>query len=67
QMQKSARPWAGERGKVDEDLLKRAVGDLSAPTYLITGPPAMVEAMQATLQFAGVEPGRIVTEEFYGY
>lgn len=66
-MEKSARPWAGERGKVDEDLLKRAVGDLSAPTYLVTGPPAMVEAMQATLQFAGVEPGRIVTEEFYGY
>jgi len=64
---KSRLPWAGETGPIDEALLKRAVGDLSAPMYYVVGPPALVEAMQATLQFAGVAPERIATEEFYGY
>jgi ferredoxin-NADP reductase len=64
---KSRLPWTGETGPIGEELLKRAVGDLAAPIYYVVGPPGLVEALQATLQFAGVEPGRIVTEEFYGY
>ncbi|MEW5881835.1 MAG: FAD-dependent oxidoreductase [Pseudomonadota bacterium] len=60
-------PWTGETGPIDEALLKKAVGDLGRPIFYVVGPPAMVEAVQGTLRFAGVEPGRIVTEEFYGY
>lgn len=67
QMNRSRVPWAGETGPIGEDLLKRALGDLRAPMYYVVGPPALVEAMQATLQFAGVAPERIATEEFYGY
>jgi ferredoxin-NADP reductase len=64
---KSRLPWTGETGPIGEELIRRAVGDLSAPIYYVVGPPALVEALQATLQFAGVAPERIATEEFYGY
>lgn len=67
QMNRSRLPWAGETGPIGEELLKRVLGDLRAPMYCVVGPPALVEAMQATLQFAGVAPERIATEEFYGY
>ena len=66
-MGKSAREWSGERDFVDADMLQRFVGDLAAPTYYIVGPPAMVEAMQWTLDGAGIAKDKIRTEEFYGY
>ena len=66
-MSKSAREWSGETDFVDADMLKRFVGDLAAPIYYIVGPPAMVEAMQWTLDGAGIAKDSIRTEEFYGY
>ena len=66
-MSKSAREWSGETDFVDADMLKRFVGDLAAPIYYIVGPPAMVEAMQWTLDGAGIAKDKIRTEEFYGY
>ena len=66
-MSKSARAWSGETDFVDADMLKRFVGDLAAPIYYIVGPPAMVEAMQWTLDGAGIAADKIRTEEFYGY
>lgn len=67
QMARSRRPWVGETGPIDEELLRRVVGDPSVPMYCVVGPPALVEAVQATLQFAGVAPQRIATEAFQGY
>jgi ferredoxin-NADP reductase len=67
EMGKSAREWSGEREIVDADMLRRFVGGLAAPTFYIVGPPAMVEAMQWTLDGAGIAKDRILTEEFYGY
>jgi ferredoxin-NADP reductase len=66
-MSKSARTWSGETGLIDANMLQRFVGDLGAPIYYVVGPPAMVEAMQATLGAAGIAEDRIRTEEFYGY
>jgi ferredoxin-NADP reductase len=66
-MGKSAREWSGERDFVDADMLRRLVGDLAAPIFYIVGPPAMVEAMQWTLDGVGIAKDRIHTEEFYGY
>lgn len=57
----------GAGATIDEELLRRVVGDPGAPTYCVVGPPALVEAVQATLQFAGVAPQRIATEAFQGY
>jgi ferredoxin-NADP reductase len=67
EMGKSARPWNGETGVVNADLIKRAVDGLAAPLYYVVGPPAMVVAMQETLRAAGVADDAILTEEFYGY
>lgn len=67
EMSKSSRPWEGETGLIDEGLLKRIAGDLSAPIYYLVGPPGMVEAMRQTLNQAGINADDIRSEEFYGY
>lgn len=66
-MGKSARPWNGQTGFVDADLIRRATRGLEAPIYYVVGPPAMVLAMQETLRGAGVADEDIRSEEFYGY
>lgn len=67
EMSKSSRPWEGEIGLINEDLVKRVVGDLSVPIYYLVGPPGMVEAMRQTLNRIGINDDDIRSEEFYGY
>lgn len=67
EMEKSARPWNGERGFIDRPMLERHLGDLSHAVYYLAGPPALVEAMQVMLTGAGVRPDALRTDEFYGY
>ncbi|MCC6474753.1 MAG: FAD-dependent oxidoreductase [Burkholderiales bacterium] len=66
-MEKSVRPWRGERGPVDQAMLRRHLGELSSAVYYIAGPAAMVEAMQQMLAAAGVGAHAVRTDEFYGY
>jgi ferredoxin-NADP reductase len=66
-MDHSARPWNGERGFIDQAMLRRHLGDLSTAVYYIAGPPAMVEAMQRMLAGSGVPEDTVRTDEFYGY
>ena len=67
EMEKSRRPWQGERGFIDKAMLARALGDLAVPTYYIAGPPAMVQAMLALLTDADVAREHVHTDEFFGY
>lgn len=67
QMEKSARPWDGETGFINEAMLTRYIGDLTQPIYYITGPRGMVHAMLEMLLQAGVDDDNIRTEEFSGY
>lgn len=67
QMEKSRVPWNGETDPIDERLLRRICGQLSAPIYYLVGPPGMVESMRKTLSTAGVNDDDIRSEEFYGY
>lgn len=67
EMEKSTRPWAGERRMIDAAFVREAVGDLPDPVYYVAGPPAMVEAMRETLDAAGVDGDDIRSEDFYGY
>jgi ferredoxin-NADP reductase len=67
QMGKSARPWTGATGAIDEDWLRRVGGELAAPIYYLAGPPAMVAALHETLNAAGVSDDDIRSEEFFGY
>jgi len=67
EMEKSLMPWRGERGFLDQGLLRRTIGDLAAPTHYIAGPPAMVEAMKKLLVEGGAPQEQIRTDEFFGY
>jgi Na+-transporting NADH:ubiquinone oxidoreductase subunit NqrF len=66
-MQKSRRPWQGETGYVNREMLAKYIGDLAAPIYYSAGPPGLVAAMQKMLSGAGISEDDIVTEEFPGY
>lgn len=67
QMEKSSLPWHGETGVIDKAMLKRHLSRLDYPVFYISGPPAMVSAMQKTLSDAGVKADHIRAEEFSGY
>jgi ferredoxin-NADP reductase len=60
--------WEGETRRIDADLLRDHLdGELDSFTYLVAGPPAMVEAMEKTLRDAGVSEEQIRPERFSGY
>lgn len=59
--------WDGERGMIDQAMLRRHVPDLKKPVYYFAGPPAMAMAMQSLLGELGVAEPDMRSEEFYGY
>jgi len=60
--------WDGERRKIGPELLRDHLdGDLAGYRYLLAGPPAMVEAVTASLRDAGIPEERIQPERFSGY
>src|SRR6266852_5019918 len=67
EMEKSSRPWSGEKGFLDCAMLERHLKDLSASVYYVADPPGLVEAMQKMLTAAGVAEEAIHTDEFFGY
>lgn len=67
EMAKSGRPWKGETGFIDREMLERHLPALQGPIFYIAGPPAMVTAMRQMLAGAGVDEDDIRTEEFAGY
>jgi ferredoxin-NADP reductase len=58
--------WRGERSRIDAQLLRHLLGDVSA-VYYLTGPPGFVRAMLHVLAELGVPKADIRTEEFSGY
>jgi hypothetical protein len=69
--------WRGERGRIDIDLLRRHLQDVSSGVYYLTGPPepiyyltgpsGLVRALRTMLVDVGIDEGDIRTEEFTGY
>jgi ferredoxin-NADP reductase len=60
--------WEGESRRIDAAMLRDHLGDdLGAYTYLIAGPPGMVEAMEKMLAEAGVPEEQVRPERFSGY
>jgi len=60
--------WDGESRRIDRDFLRDHLdGDLASYTYLVAGPPAMVEAVEATLQGEGVPQEHVRPQRFSGY
>jgi ferredoxin-NADP reductase len=59
--------WNGETRRIDADFLGDHLGELGAFTYLIAGPPTMVEAVSETLGASGVPEEHILAQRFSGY
>jgi len=67
EMEKSARPWSGERAMLDAAFLERHLERGATPIYYIAGPPGLVAAMGKLLRAAAVPEADIRTDEFFGY
>ena len=67
EMEKSHRPWNGETGFINQDMLGRYLKDAGPPIYYIAGPPDMVKGLHEMLNKAGVNDDDIRAEEFAGY
>lgn len=59
--------WQGERGRVNEEIIRKYVPDLNVPIYYLSGPEGMVKAMRQLLVSLDVNEDNIKTEEFAGY
>jgi ferredoxin-NADP reductase len=67
EMEKSHRPWSGETGLIDQEMLGRYLKGAASPIYYIAGPPAMVKGLHEMLNKAGMNDDDIRAEEFAGY
>jgi ferredoxin-NADP reductase len=60
--------WDGETRRIGADLLRNHLdGELGSFTYLVAGPPAMVEGVVETLQQTGIPEEQIKPARFSGY
>lgn len=67
EMDKSHRPWQGEKGLINQEMLSRHLKGVKNAIYYIAGPPAMVKGLHDMLNAAGIDDDDIRTEEFAGY
>jgi ferredoxin-NADP reductase len=67
EMEKSHRPWNGETGLINQEMLGRHLKGAADPIYYIAGPPAMVKGLREMLNKAGINDDDIRAEEFGGY
>jgi ferredoxin-NADP reductase len=59
--------WPGERGFIDEAMIKRQVPDYAERTFYVSGPQAMVTATEALLRKMGIPGSRIKKDFFPGF
>jgi ferredoxin-NADP reductase len=59
--------WEGETARVDASFIRRHLGDVTAATYLVAGPPPMVEGVVEELKQSGVPGEQILPDRFSGY
>jgi ferredoxin-NADP reductase len=67
EMEKSQRPWHGETGLIDTDMLAKYLKDTVSPVYYIAGPPGMVKGLHTIVNETGVDDDDVRTEDFAGY
>ncbi len=59
--------WAGETRHLDADVLGELVGGLDGRTFVVAGPPPMVEAVADSLKTAGIDDEHVLADKFSGY
>jgi len=63
----SPKGWAGLRGRIRPELLRKAIEDLKQPIYYLCGKPSMVSAVYGMLEEMGVPEEDVRIEVFRGY
>jgi ferredoxin-NADP reductase len=60
--------WTGERRRIDERFLRDHLGDeLGAFTYIVAGPPGMVDGMKELFGGLGLPEEQLIVQGFAGY
>ena len=59
--------WLGEKGYIDEAMLKKYVPEIKEPLYYVVGLPALVKALVNLLKKLNIPEEQIKFEEFAGY
>jgi ferredoxin-NADP reductase len=59
--------WEGETRRIDAEMLRDHLGELEPYTYLVAGPPAMVEGVAGQLTEAGIPEQQLMPARFSGY
>jgi len=59
--------WHGRVGRIDEAFLREHVSLASVPTFYVSGPKAMVEAIEGALHTVGVADEKVRKDYFPGY
>jgi ferredoxin-NADP reductase len=60
--------WDGDKRLIDQSFLRDHLGDdLDSYTYLVAGPPPMVEGVVETMKSAGIAEEHIRPDRFSGY
>jgi ferredoxin-NADP reductase len=59
--------WEGDTRRIDAEFLRELLGDLGGYTYLVAGPPAMVNSVADSLESAGVREEQVLRSRFAGY
>jgi len=66
-MKDSHESWTGETGLIDAAMLAKYSDATKNGVFYITGPPAMVRALQAMLRSTGLHDDDVRVEEYTGY
>jgi ferredoxin-NADP reductase len=60
--------WEGETRKIDAPFFRDSLGEnLNQYTFLVAGPPGMVEGVQTALEEAGVNEDNVIAARYSGY
>jgi ferredoxin-NADP reductase len=59
--------WEGESARVDADFFRKHLAETRGYTYLLAGPPPMVEGVVDELKRVGVPEEQILPDGFSGY
>jgi ferredoxin-NADP reductase len=60
--------WQGETRRIDADFVRGQLdGDLGSYTYIVSGPPGMVDGVADQLEGEGVPEEQVIRSRFSGY
>ncbi len=59
--------WDGEKGRIDEKMIKTYVENVTKGKYFFAGPPGMAKGLKEVVVGMGVSKEKLLAEEFEGY